>query len=259
MKQLAIDIGNTAIHYGIVDAQFVTNTGHFPTAELLSDGGDAFRREIEPLLAEVEGVAYGTVVPAACAPLEAALQGMRLFHLTHRSCRGLELSYPAPEEIGEDRLANAMAAQAYFSLPAVVIDMGTAVTFDIVTKQGYEGGIIAPGLGLMTRYLHEQTALLPALKAEDLVDYDGIIGKSTVHAMKIGVSVGFTGMIEALSHQLEAELERRGHGRPVLLSTGGSVANLARRWAARSRFLPDLTLLGLGVAYRRQFETSSPD
>jgi len=130
--------------------------------------------------------------------------------------------------------------------------MGTAVTFDIVSSKGYEGGIIAPGLAVMTKYLHEQTALLPELSAEDLLDVEGAIGKSTVHAMKLGVAVGFSGMIDALLKKVTDELRQRGESDPVVLSTGGSVANLTKDWAQKSRFVQNLTLMGLAVAAGRR-------
>ena len=157
------------------------------------------------------------------------MSGKQIFHPTCESCLGLTLSYPKPKEIGQDRIANAIAAQEYHGIPAIVIDMGTAVTFDIVTSQGYEGGIIAPGLKVMTHYLHEQTALLPELASEDLIEVEGAIGKSTVHAMKLGVAVGFSGMIDALRTRVLDELKERGEAEPVVLSTGGGIANLNQR------------------------------
>lgn len=134
---------------------------------------------------------------------------------------GLPLAYPSPREIGPDRLANAVSAFYDFPLPAVVIDMGTAVTFDIVTAQGgYEGGIIAPGVGLMTRYLHQQTALLPQL--QEPLSFGNAIGKSTREAMSIGCVVGFRGSIRALLQEVADELTRRGERLRSLIFTGGT-------------------------------------
>ena len=149
----------------------------------------------------------------------------------------LELAYPKPAEIGQDRIANAIAVQEYHGVPAIILDMGTAVTFDIITSAGYEGGIIAPGLAVMTRYLHEQTALLPELSEADLLNVEGAIGKSTVHAMKLGVAIGFSGMVDALLARVLAELKARGEAEPVVLSTGGSIANLTQDWAQKSLFV----------------------
>lgn len=253
MNTLCIDVGNTSTHYGLVSGQRVLSTGHFPTQAFASGSSPEFARLVAPLLAQAAGIAFCSVVPTINPHLRASLAAADrpIFHLTHETCAGLDLVYPKPAEIGQDRIANAIAAQEFHGTPAIVIDMGTAVTFDIVSTQGYEGGIIAPGLAVMTRYLHEQTALLPELSADDLLDVEGAIGKSTVHAMQLGVAIGFSGMIDALLQKVIAELRQRGEPDPVVLSTGGSVANLTRDWAQKSRFVQDLTLMGLGVAASR--------
>ncbi len=254
MNTLSIDVGNTSTHYGLVSGQTVLSTGHFPTHNFDAAPSPDFARTVEPLIAQATSISFCSVVPDINANLRASLAefGLPIFHLTHESCAGLALVYPKPSEIGQDRIANAIAAQEYYGTPAIVIDMGTAVTFDIVSSQGYEGGIIAPGLAVMTRYLHEQTALLPELSAEDLLNVEGAIGKSTVHAMKLGVAVGFSGMIDALLQKVTNELQKRGEPCPVVLSTGGSIANLTKDWAQKSEFVGDLTLMGLAVAAKRQ-------
>jgi len=254
MKILSIDVGNTSTHYGIVDGQAVTRTGHFPTRTFRDGPSAAFADEIAPLLANVSGISFCSVVPGINANLQASVErfGLPILHLTHESCRGLQLAYPRPAEIGQDRIANAIAVQEYHGVPAIILDMGTAVTFDIITSAGYEGGIIAPGLAVMTRYLHEQTALLPELSEADLLNVEGAIGKSTVHAMKLGVAIGFSGMLDALLARVLAELKARGEAEPIVLSTGGSIANLTQDWAQKSVFVEDLTLMGLAVAFERQ-------
>jgi type III pantothenate kinase len=231
----------------------VQSSGHFPTHNFDSTPSAEFAQAVAPLIAQAEGVSYCSVVPAINENLCASLTEFAkpIFHLTCETCTGLDLAYPKPHEIGEDRIANAIAAQEFYRIPAIVIDMGTAVTFDIISSQGYEGGIIAPGLAVMTRYLHEQTALLPELKPEDLVNIEGAIGKSTVDAMKLGVAVGFSGMIQSILDKVSDGLADRGELNPVVLSTGGSVANLTKEWAQKSEFVQDLTLMGLGVSAKR--------
>lgn len=253
MNHLCIDVGNTSIHYGLVSGQNVQSAGHFPTHNFDSTPSAEFAQAIASLIAQAEGVSYCSVVPAINENLCASLTEFAkpIFHLTCETCTGLDLAYPKPHEIGEDRIANAIAAQEFYRIPAIVIDMGTAVTFDIISSRGYEGGIIAPGLAVMTRYLHEQTALLPELKPEDLVNVEGAIGKSTVDAMKLGVAVGFSGMIQSVLDKVNDGLADRGELNPVVLSTGGSVANLTKEWAQKSEFVQDLTLMGLGVAAKR--------
>lgn len=253
MNILCIDVGNTSTHYGLVDGKAVSHTGNFPTHAFDESPSNEFAAIIEPLITQAEGISFCSVVPAINTNLRASILRFNLpiFHLTCETCHGLNLVYPKPTEIGQDRIGNAIAAQEFYGTPAIVIDMGTAVTFDIVSSNGYEGGIIAPGLAVMTNYLHEQTALLPELKAEDLLEVEGAIGKSTVHAMKLGVAIGFSGMIDALLARVNAELESRGEAKPVVLSTGGSISNLTKDWTHKSRFVENLTLMGLGVAYQR--------
>ena len=229
------------------------SAGHFPTHNFDSTPSAEFAEVVAPLIAQAEGVSYCSVVPAINENLCASLDEFTkpVFHLTYETCMGLDLAYPKPHEIGEDRIANAIAAQEFYGIPAIVIDMGTAVTFDIISSQGYEGGIIAPGLAVMTRYLHEQTALLPELKPEDLLNVEGAIGKSTVDAMKLGVTVGFSGMIQSILDKVTGGLMERGESSPIVLSTGGSVANLTKDWARKSLFVGDLTLIGLAEAAQR--------
>jgi type III pantothenate kinase len=248
MKTLCIDIGNTSTHFGLVDGEDVSHAGDLATAELLEHTTAAGAPLLE-LLESASASAYCSVVPAVNPNLEALLQsaGKPCLHLTAENCTPLAIHYPKPEEIGEDRLANALAAQTYHRVPAIVIDLGTAVTFDIISSQGYEGGIIAPGLGLMTSYLHEQTALLPELKPEDLVQVEGAIGKSTRQAMQLGVAIGYSGMLDALCKRVITELREREGVDPLILTTGGSTANLTSDWAAKAQFIPHLTLQGLAV------------
>ena len=253
MSHLCIDVGNTSIHYGLVSGQTVQCVGQFPTHNFDGTPSPEFAQAVSSLIVQAEGVSYCSVVPAINDNLCASLAefAIPIFHLTCETCTGLDLAYPKPYEIGEDRIANAIAAQEFYGIPTIVIDLGTAVTFDIISSKGYEGGIIAPGLAVMTRYLHEQTALLPELKAEDLVNVEGAIGKSTVDAMKLGVAVGFSGMIQSILDKVTDGLAKQNESLPIILSTGGSVANLTKDWAQKSEFVQDLTLMGLGEAVKR--------
>lgn len=254
MKVFCLDIGNTLAHWGVLSAGGVESSGSVATPLVISGGG------LAGVFAELEvdtlaGVSFCSVVPGATAEATRQLPtlagGRRVFHLTAATCPGLAIHYPRPAEIGQDRLANSIAAQALFGAPAVVIDMGTAVTFDLITPEGgYEGGIIAPGLSVMTRYLHEQTALLPELDPDSLIFSAGI-GRSTVEAMKLGCAIGFSGMVRALLDQVLAEMDRLGHSGVNVVATGGSVGNLPRQWLAELKFDVDLTLKGLYEAFLR--------
>jgi len=157
----------------------------------------------------------------------------------------VRIRYPEPATIGPDRLANACAALHQYGAPAIVADFGTALTFDVISGDGaYVGGAIAPGLPLMTDYLHEKTALLPRIRVRGPY---GPIGKSTVGAMRIGAKVGYRGIVREIVTYL-----RQGLASPdvKLCATGGFA-----RWTLAGLdmpfvFDPDLTLHGLLRIYR---------
>lgn len=258
MNVLCLDVGNTRAHAGVLrDGRLLWQCA-VPTRQV----GDPVAG-LAPRLAELAqgphapaAIAFCSVVPAATAVLQPLLAatGWPLFHLTWEQCAalGLPIDYPQPEQIGQDRLALAFGTLAAYGAPAVTIDLGTAVTFDVLNARGaYAGGIIAPGLALMTRYLHEQTALLPALDPNDLLVSAGI-GTSTVEAMKIGCATGFAGMIRAILDRLLEELRRRGEGHAHIVATGGSAGQLPRAWLGEINFDPDLLLRGLEEAWRRK-------
>ncbi len=257
MPLLCLDVGNTRAHAGVLrDGKVLWQTA-IPTAQaadpvhgLAPQFAELARGPIAPT-----GISFCSVVPAATAALMPVLDdtGWPLFHLTWDKCAslGLPIDYPQPAQIGQDRLALAFGTLAQYGAPAVAIDLGTAVTFDVINQRGaYAGGIIAPGLSLMTRYLHEQTALLPALDPNDLLVSAGI-GTSTVEAMKIGCATGFAGMIRAILDRLLEELRLRGEGNACIVATGGSAGQLPRAWLGEIHFDPDLLLKGLAEAWRR--------
>lgn len=253
----AVDVGNTHCHFGVVVGHQLVASARCAT-QALQAAQNPFSQWLQEqrkgFSIEPQCAAYCSVVPKVNESLERHLASLKLpiFHLRADNCPGLRIAYPKPHEIGEDRLANALAAEALYGAPVVVIDMGTAVTFDIVTRAGgYEGGIIAPGIAVMTRYLHEQTALLPALSADELVDVPGAIGKSTVEAMRLGCSVGFSGMLAALLQRVETELAQRGESPVKVISTGGTMAFLSREWMRKTEFASELTLRGLAIAAAR--------
>jgi type III pantothenate kinase len=253
---LCIDIGNTHTHFGVVEpGGGARSIQHLPTGEI-EDPARGLGPQITRILAEspgLIGIAFCSVVPAASERIFRVFaqwsKSLPVFQLTAEKKLGVPIGYPNPKEIGQDRLANAAGAKALGAMPAVVIDLGTAVTFDIVTRGGgYEGGIIAPGVELMRRYLHEQTALLPAL--DDSLEVQGAIGHSTVEAMRIGTVIGFGGMIQALLDAVIGELTARGESPIRVIATGGSAELLKKSLRTPFEVIPDLTLRGLAVAWK---------
>lgn len=239
---LLLDIGNTHTHAALAGPR-----GGWQRRELDTPGwadgstAAALRRWVgrTPL----QAAALCSVVPAATQRAVAVLRRLwRLepFVLTHRTVRGVGVDYPRPETIGPDRLANAVAARQRFGAPVVVVDFGTAVTFDVVNARGdYVGGIIAPGLAAMTEYLHEKTALLPRIR---LTRPRAVIGRSTRAAMLAGAVIGYRGLIREL---LGAVRRALGVRRLPVVATGGYAALLAEQLPDITAVVPTLTLEGL--------------
>jgi len=149
------------------------------------------------------------------------------------------------EEVGADRVANAVAAQDRYQPPLIVLDFGTATTFDIVDRMGnYCGGVIAPGINLSLRALDMAAAQLPRI---GIRRPPTVVGRSTVPAMQSGVFWGYVGLIEGLVQRIRAE---RGEAMEVI-ATGGLAPLMAGATEVISRVDPDLTLWGLRLIYRR--------
>lgn len=239
---LLFDIGNTHTHLGLADDQRVVNQTDIPT--LAWFGGGAATR-VKKFIGKnrIEGAALCSVVPRATPFVKRFVRAtwkLEALELNCETIRGVGVDYPKPKTIGPDRLANAVAARAHFGAPVVVVDFGTAVTFDVVDARGnYVGGIIAPGLAAMTNYLHEKTALLPRIEIREV---RSAIGKSTEHAMLVGAVHGYRGLVRELIGELTREL--RVNKLPVI-ATGGYAKLIAAKLPEISAVEPDLTLEGL--------------
>ncbi|MCB1237744.1 MAG: type III pantothenate kinase [Verrucomicrobiae bacterium] len=199
------------------------------------------------------GHAFDRAVMASVVPEKAALlretlaaAGKPLVEVSHRAKLGLAVDFPKPETVGADRLANAAAVVALgMPLPVVVVDFGTAVTFDIIAEgPAYIGGVIAPGLDAMRDYLHQRTALLPRI---DLREPPVAIGKSTVDAMLSGAVHGYRGMVREILSQVSRELAdvHRAAAPPKIVATGGYADLIADGLPEIETVDPLLTLRGI--------------
>jgi len=246
---LLFDIGNTHTHVGLADVRRVVKQADIPTLAWFG-GGAAARVEKFVGKNKIAGAILCSVVPRA-TPLARKLvrAGWKLdaLELNAKTIRGVGIDYLKPNSIGPDRLANAVAARARFGAPVVVVDFGTAVTFDVVDARGnYVGGIIAPGLAAMTNYLHEKTALLPKIEIRDIKT---AIGKSTEEAMLIGAVHGYRGLIRGLLGELKRELKIK---KLPVVATGGYAKLIAAKLPEISAVAPDLTLEGLRLVWQNQ-------
>ena len=199
---------------------------------------------------KIDGAVLCSVVPRATPLVRKAIRTvwkLDALELTPKTVRGVGIDYPKPNSIGPDRLANAVAARKRFGAPVVVVDFGTAVTFDVVNSTGnYAGGIIAPGLAAMTDYLHEKTALLPRIKIREIKTN---IGKSTEQAMLIGAVHGYRGLVRELIAELKRELRTK---KLPVVATGGYAKLIASKLPEISAVAPDLTLEGLRLVWKVQ-------
>jgi type III pantothenate kinase len=246
MAWLLIDNSNTRTKFALGDAAGLGEwRAVLPTAEV-------FRESLAEIMS---GVQYSAAIICSVVPEKAAILGeffeMRcpVHFLGYESPLGLGIDYPLPSQIGADRLANAAGVLTRHGAPAIVIDFGTAVTFDVISaKPAYCGGVIAPGLGAMSAYLPGKTALLPVIELEEPAT---AIGKSTEHAMQAGAVFGYRGLVREIISRIRSELE----GQPRIIATGGDAALIARGVKEIDVVDPDITLDGLRQVAARVFQT----
>jgi type III pantothenate kinase len=246
---LLFDIGNTHTHLGLADGRRVLRQANIPTLTWFGGGAAALVKKFTGKN-KIEGAVLCSVVPRASPLVKKFVRSVWKLETLELNCetiRGVGVDYPHPKTIGADRLANAVAAKIRFGAPVVVVDFGTAVTFDVVDSNGnYVGGIIAPGLAAMTDYLHEKTALLPKIKIREV---KSAVGKSTEHAMLVGAVHGYRGLVRELVGELKREL--RAKKLPVI-ATGGYAKLIAAKLPEISAVEPDLTLEGLRLVWLAQ-------
>lgn len=244
MAWLLIDNSNTRTKFALGDATGLLSwRGVIPTA-------DISRESLSLLLEDVSftAVMLCSVVPAKAEILRQHFEGEFPLHsLDASSPLGMGIDYPYPSQIGADRLANAAGVVSRHGVPAIIIDFGTAVTFDVISAEpAYCGGVIAPGLGAMSGYLTKKTALLPEI---ELAEPPSAIGKSTVHAMQVGAVIGYRGLVKEIIARICDELP----GKPRIIATGGDAALIARGVEEIGSVDPDITLDGLRQVAARVF------
>jgi len=184
-----------------------------------------------------------SVVPKRNAVVRSVAKGAKILWLTPEIKLGVGIDYPNPKKIGADRLANAAAVTALYGCPAIVVDFGTAVTFDIVSAQRrYIGGVIAPGLESMTNFLYQRTALLPKLS---LKEPRSAVGRSTVEAMRAGAVIGYRGLVREIIARIKAERFARQTVR--VIATGGYAGLIAAHLDEIDAVHPNLTMEGLRI------------
>ncbi len=252
---LALDVGNTNITLGLFKAGILVATRRAATNPRASADEfeallDALLRLDDASLADVSAIAAASVVPAMTAAIEAvAARRERSLLLASAGTVPLAVRVDRPQEVGADRLMNALAAGRIYGTPAIVVDFGTATTLDCVAADGaYVGGAIAPGLELGLEALASRTAKLPRI---ELRAPDRAIGRDTVSAMQSGTVFGYQALATGLLARARTELAEMGGVAPAdvraILTGGLSAAPWAQGLPGVDAIDPDLTLKGLAI------------
>jgi type III pantothenate kinase len=244
---LAIDAGNTNVVFAVHDG--TEWRGRWRIATRADRTSDEYAVWLLMLLqhcglkpGEIGRCVIGTVVPAALYNLRRLCR--EWFHCEPLIARaaldwGFQIRVDRPGEVGADRLLNALAAHHHYQGPLVVIDFGTATTFDVVDRDGsYIGGVIAPGINLSIEALHQAAARLPRI---GIGRPQAVIGRDTVAAMQSGIFWGYVGLIEGIVSRIRGE-----HDAPLkVIATGGLAPLFAEGTTTIERIDPDITLEGL--------------
>ena len=236
---LLIDVSNSYAKLAFASRERVSNPTRIPTSALSGSAVAEFLRR-----RQVKKLVVSSVVPAKNSVIsKAAHNRAQVLWLDWKLKLGVTIDYPKPESIGGDRLANAAAVSDLYGWPAIVVDFGTAVTFDVVSaRRRYIGGVIAPGLESMTNFLYERAALLPRLS---LKEPHRAVGKSTVEAMRSGAIFGYRGLVREILTQIKAEQFSRK--KVAVVATGGYARLIASRVPEVAVIHPHLTLEGLRI------------
>jgi type III pantothenate kinase len=236
---LLIDVSNSYAKLAFASREQVSKPVRIPTSEVSSSAVAEFLRS-----RHVNKIVVSSVVPPKNSAItKAANKKAQVLWLDWKLKLGVTIDYPKPESIGADRLANAAAVAELYGWPAIVIDFGTAVTFDVLSaKRRYIGGVIAPGLEAMTNFLYQRTALLPTLS---LKEPRRAVGKSTIDAMRSGAVFGYRGLVREILAQIKAEQFSRK--KVAVVATGGYARLVASRMPEVAVVHPHLTLEGLRI------------
>ena len=250
---LVIDAGNTHTVVGLYDGEALRAHWRIFTSHYRTE--DEFRILISMLLQEeavdreeVSGCCIASVVPPVDGPLTGVCRhafGAAPLMVGPGVKTGLVIQVDNPKEVGADRIVNAVGAREQFDGPMIIIDFGTATTFDVITTQGeYRGGCIMPGIEIGADALFQKCAKLPRI---DISRPSSALGKNTVDQIRAGLTLGYADMVDGMITRIRSELGED----PTVVSTGGYAAVIADVASGIQHVDPLLTLKGLRAVYKR--------
>jgi type III pantothenate kinase len=257
---LAIDVGNTNIVLGVFDGDRLTQSWRLATMrERTADEIGVLvtrlfeRSGLDP--AAIDGIILASVVPPLTRPVEEMAEryfGRAPMTVDPAANTGMPVRYVPPTDVGADRVVNGVAAYETFGragrLPVIVVDFGTATTFDAISADGeYLGGVICPGIGISADALFQRAARLPRV---DVRKPPSVIGQTTVTSMQAGLFFGYVSMVDGIVHRMRAEIP--GGDRAPCVATGGMADLIAGDTTVIQHVAPDLTLQGLRLIWQRR-------
>lgn len=248
---LTVDVGNTSTKFGVFDGDNLRATWHMATR--IHQMPDEYAAILLDLLrhqdmdkSSIKDVSMCSVVPPLIGTFNEVFG--RYFHISPLAVEagvrtGVRIRMDNPREVGADRIVNAAAAHQLYGGPVIIADLGTATTFDTVSKEGdYVGGAIAPGINTAAEALVTRTAQLHRV---ELVAPKHAIGTNTIAAMQSGIIFGYVGLVEGLVARIQEELMEKAR----VVATGGYAELIARQTRVIEVVNPDITLVGLRLIY----------
>lgn len=257
---LAIDVGNTNIVLGVFDDGRLTHSWRLATLrERTADEMGILVR----LLFESNGLAassiHGIIISSVVPPLTGTMEDMALGYFNRKPLTvdpatntGMPVLYNPPTDVGADRVVNAVAAYELYGKaagrPLIVVDFGTATTFDAVSAAGeYVGGVICPGIGISADALFQRAARLPRV---DVRKPSAVVGRTTVSSMQSGLFFGYVAMVDGIVQRMRAEMPSGAEA--ACIATGGMAEVLAGETVSIQKVEPELTLIGLKLIWERR-------
>lgn len=251
---LVVDVGNTNTVLGLYRGKTLTHHWRLTSGSHTSDElGLALLNLLGNAGLQAAGIS-GAVISSVVPPMDLALReairfylGIEALFVSTELDLGIEVLYRAPHEVGADRLVNAVAGAEAYGVPLVIVDFGTAITLDVVSRErAYLGGAIAPGMAVSMEALFGKTARLPKVS---LTAPPSVIGKTTMESIQAGIMFGTAGLIDTLVRRIWEELGEKTR----VVATGGQAESVSPYTETIEKVDPWLTLEGLRLIYDRTF------
>lgn len=249
---LVVDVGNTNITLGLFEGEKIVGT--YRMTSKTSCTSDEYGVMLKGILAEnaskVDGIIISTVVPNIMYSLTNGFIkyfGIKPYIVGVGTKTGIKLAVPNPREIGADRIVDAVAGYTLYGGPVIVIDFGTATTYDLITEDGsFVAGITSPGIRISAKALWEDTAKLPEI---EIKKPDSILAKETISSMQAGLVYGYIGQTEYIIDKIK---EESGLSNAKVVATGGLGRIICDETNKIDVYDKDLTLMGLKIIYDKQ-------